>query len=108
MKIYNTEREQKELQFLKSKYQKVVCPNNDIGELGGIQPYLEIVKKMDIVVFSEYQNHIGKGVYEEVKTALMNNIPVKVLRGKGIKTIKDVIIVNEYDWEIEYAKVLIK
>ena len=81
MQIYNTEREKEELSFLRKRFPLLLCPNKDIGNCSiGMEAYLNIVKWSDIVIVSEYLNHIGSGVYSEVIKALRNGISVLCLR----------------------------
>lgn len=107
--IYNTSREQKELIYLRKKYRNVICPNNDLGELGSIRPYLECVSKCDVVVCSEYKGYIGRGVCSEICKALSEGIPVKVLKSNffgrlSMRKVVDISICNEQDWRVAYAK----
>jgi len=113
MKIYDSIKEKDELRFLKRKYKKenVVCPNNDLGELGDIERYKKFIKRnCKAVVASEYKNCIGRGVYEELKTALTNKIPCFLIRKtktgrRSVKPIKSIRVNNKWDWKVEYGKV---
>lgn len=107
--IYNTTRERAEEKFLKKKF-KVVNPNTDMGEMGSMIPYLQKISCVDGVVFSEFQKHIGKGVYEEVKHSILLGKPTyclrKTLLGYKLIPIKEIPEVSdEYDWKVGYAKV---
>ena len=55
-KIYDTKVEKKQLKYLKNRFKEynVICPNNDIGELGSIQPYLDVVSQCEMLICSEY------------------------------------------------------
>ena len=110
--IYNTLREKRELKFLKRKYNNICNPNGEIKWYGSIIPYLNKVKESNIVIFSEYKNFIGKGVYLEIKTALENNIQVLCLRKKLLQyklfTIKKIKLFNQFDWKIEYGIIFLK
>jgi hypothetical protein len=72
-----------------------------------MEPYLKIVKKCKKVIFTEYREHIGRGVYEEVKTALNNNIPVLLLRKTGssheLIPIKGLKVFDPTDWKFKYG-----
>lgn len=109
--IYNTKREKKELKFLRKKFSSILNPNTDIkwDDTTKMEPYFRAVKNSDIVVVSEHKNHIGKGVYDEIKTALNRNILVICLRRKffiyRLRKVKDIELVNEEDWRIYYGKV---
>lgn len=113
LKIYNTKREKREFRFLKRKFSEVWNPNMDIkwDNKSKMKPYLEAVKNSDIVVVSEYMKHIGKGVYEEIKTALNHVILVLCLKKKFLRyrllEVKDVELTDELDWKITYGKVIL-
>ena len=81
MRIYNSAIEKNEFDFIKKRFKgKVICPNNELGELGDIKKYIEVVKKCKAVYISEYLGMIGKGVYEECKTAFKKKIPTYIVR----------------------------
>jgi hypothetical protein len=85
MRKYNETIEAEEYAFIKDHHKKfVICPNLHLGELGGIEPYLNIIKTVSVVYASEYLDLIGRGVYEECSVALENYIPVLVLRKNEI------------------------
>ena len=113
LQIYNTKREKRELRFLKRKFNEVCNPNTDIiwDNRTKMQLYLKTVRNSDVIVVSEYMNHAGKGVYEEIKTALRNNILVLCLRKRFFKyklqQVKDVESANELDWKITHGKVIL-
>ncbi len=70
--------------------------------------YLKAVRESDLLIFSTHNSIVGKGVYQEVKTALHYNIPVFVLEKRnskyGFYELKSIEIVNERDWT-NYAKI---
>ena len=81
MKIYNTQIETEQFEFIKTRFNgKVICPNKELGELGDVKAYIEVVKKCSILYITEYQKMIGRGVYLECKSAIENNIPILVVR----------------------------
>lgn len=109
-KIYNTKREQAELMWLLDNFSgKVVCPNNGMGELGSIEPYLKMISKCDGVVLSEYERHIGRGVFSEVERALLEKkLVLCIRRFVGIFyliKVSRIEIVNNYDWSVYYGKI---
>lgn len=78
---YNSKEEREHLKFLQSIFPgSVICPNNNLGELGSIEPYLDIVSKMDVLFVAEYFDWIGTGVRREIKEARRYKIPIYVLR----------------------------
>ena len=110
--IYDTAQEKRELRWLRKHYKVVVDPNSDLGELGDIQPYLNVLRTCDLVVFSEYQKYVSKGTYTEVCHAQDNKIPVKIIRPSGthlhLKDIRFLSINNLNDWKSQYAIVILK
>lgn len=111
MQTYHTDTEKEELNYLRGLLPNVICPNNDIGNTNkGMHVYLKIVAWSDFVVVSEYQSHIGHGVFDEVSLALKLNKPVYCLR-KAKDTFKfyritNLVIVNKRDWKVKYGKVV--
>ena len=113
LQIYNTKREKRELRFLKRKFSEICNPNTDIAwdNRTKMKPYFEVVRNSDTVIVSEYMNHIGKGVYEEIKKALNHKILVLRLKKKffrnSLEQVKNVEYINENDWKITYGKVIL-
>ena len=109
MQIYNTDREQQELDIIKKHFIKVICPNNDIGDTSkGMRTYLQVVKWADVVVASEYKGHIGGGVYSEVHYALINKIPVFCLRDGNLYPVIDAKEVDPQNSKVRFAKLIIQ
>jgi hypothetical protein len=80
-KKYNTEFERSEYNFLKRNFNGlIICPNIHIGNMMASEPYHNMVKKADIIFVSEYEDYIGRGVYEECKLAVKLKKPVYVVR----------------------------
>lgn len=75
MKDYDTEKENRELQFLRKAF-NVICPNRDIGDLYPFSRYFNLVRWADIVVVSEHEGYLTAGVYNEATYAIQNNIEV--------------------------------
>jgi hypothetical protein len=103
--IYGTMQEKEEIALLRKKY-KVVDPNNDMGELGNIQPYLRRIEKCDGVVCSEYNGYIGKGVYTEVEHALRLGKFVFCIRKGKLLVVKELLPVDGQDWARRYGKIV--
>lgn len=109
MMIYNTSREEQELQTIKKIYKKVICPNNDIGDCSkGMRAYGNIVSWADVVVVSEYEGHVGAGVYTEIHTALLRKIPVHCLRDGKFLPVVDAEVVDSRDFQVGFAKLIIQ
>lgn len=110
--IYNTKRESRELSYLMKRYaNNIVDPNKMMGELGSIEPYLNMVRTCNIVVCSEYKEHVGYGVYREIAEAFKFNKDVFVLRksflGFKLIRVKRIIIFDPNDWKVYYGKIKI-
>lgn len=110
--IYNTSREIRELLFLKKTFDKIINPNGDIVWRGSMRPYLEAVRKSAVLVCSEYKGCVGRGVFDEVMTALRKGIPTFVLRSflgsVRMKEVAGLIYVSNDDWKIRYGKLKLK
>jgi hypothetical protein len=115
MPEYNTKREQKALEMLKRNFSEdeVICPNNDLGELGSMEAYLDYIREeIDALVFMSKKNGwCGKGVYTEIEVASSKGIPVYMFKMKGNKFAvidvtegPDFIEINHNDW-VDFAKI---
>jgi len=105
MKIYDTVREKEELNLIKSMYKDVVNPNGDIRWRGTMDDYYQAVRESEMVICSEYQGHIGRGVYTEIEEAKRNDIPVVVIRQGKFYPVKDIRIEDSSDWGIKYGRI---
>jgi len=114
MKIYGTKRERKELKFLQEKFKTVINPSTDpkLQWNGSMSIYYDAVSESDITVCSEYKKCIGKGVFYEINVALDGGKKVYCMKkdGKSFKLVEvdRVEEYNNYDWSVEYGKVVIK
>jgi hypothetical protein len=102
--IYGTVREKRELELLRRIFRNVVCPNQDLGEVPNIQFYLARVRECEIVVASEVEKHIGRGVYEELHYAQNLGRLTLVLRHDTLYPIAGMELIPGGDWKIHYAK----
>lgn len=107
-KLYCTVEEKVQLQWLRSTFKRVIDPNSDLGELGSITKYLEIIKQQcTVVVCSEYFDYVGRGVFEELQFARKSGMPIFCLRKVDgdfiLCRIKNGKIVDKNDW-VNYAK----
>jgi hypothetical protein len=106
--IYSTEEEKLQRAFIESKFDKVICPNRDVGELGSIEPYLKIIeKKCTHVVCSEFLELVGRGVWDEVRHARKLKLPIYCVRKVDNKykllKVKSGKVVDKDNWR-NYAK----
>lgn len=109
MKTYDKEQEKIELDFLQNKFERTFNPNKEIkyNPKKGLRPYLNAVKKSDIVVCSEFKEHIGKGVFREISIAFAHEIPVLCIRGTypnfELKEVIGIKVVNKEDPRVKYG-----
>jgi hypothetical protein len=115
MKIYDTNQEQNEYSLIHSQFPlyKIFCPNNNapiswhnLTSKDVMTECLQKVKKSKIVIASEYQNHIGKGVFSEVNLALALKKPVYVVRGNKFIPVNSIKIIDANDWGIKYGQIV--
>jgi len=106
LRLYNTDIEQLELKQIAELFPKLKILNPN-GMITDIKEAYKLIDKSDSVVASEYQQHIGKGVYDEICHALSKKKQVAVLRGGRLFRVysEHQIEVLDIDWQIHYAKV---
>lgn len=113
-KIYGTRRELKEVTFLRKIFPKriVICPNNDVGELGCFNDYLKIVDDCRIVAASEVDGYIGRGVFHEIARGISNESQIYVIREQenalSLKEVIGIEFVNRRDYVLKYGKLIVK
>lgn len=113
-KIYGTRREKKEIKLISKHFPKtpVYNPNNTTIKtaVSPIDTCLRWIESDDItrIVFSTYRNHVGKGVYTEVKRAEELGKPTYVIVRNKISSFIDqhLSIVDEHDWIVRYAEIM--
>lgn len=112
MQTYGTNREKRDLDYLRGIFRHVICPNNDIGELGAMQPYLTIVDHCDMVIASSFeQGYFSKGVCKEVQRAIATQKDCLLMRWSSpddkepsFLYINKAWIFDESDTRIRYGK----
>jgi len=106
LRIYNKEQEQLELKQIAGLFPKfrIINPN---GVITDIKEAYGLIDKVDSVVASEHQRHIGKGVYDEISYALSKKKLVYVLRFGRLFRVYSThqIELVDIDWQVHYAKV---
>ncbi len=68
----------------------------------------QVMLSVDMVITVEYQEFVGKGVFEELITAHDMDIPCMVIRNNELVEIDDLVVNDENDWQLFYGKVLAK
>lgn len=112
LNIYNTKREKKELRFLEKKFNNIFNPKTELkwDPITKMEPYLKAVQNSNLIVASEYKKYIGRGVFDEIKTALENRIPAFCLKRRLFKfkliKIKNIKYIG-IDWKIYYGKIVL-
>ena len=79
-----------------------------MGELGSITPYLNRIDEVEVVVASEVEGHVGRGVFAEVEHGIRCNKQVFVLRGKNLFEVAIAKTVDEDDWRLHYGKLIVR
>ena len=116
MRIYNTQQEQLELnqiaelvpsrdrRFVNSDNHRILNPN---GAIASIKEAYRLIDKSSGVVATEYQAHLGKGVYDEICYGLSQKKFVAVLRSGRLFRVysEHQIEVLDIDWQVHYARV---
>jgi hypothetical protein len=109
---YGSNREYRDLLYLKKRFPKaeVICPNNDLGELGSLKPYLDFVDTCSMLIVREYKNHVGKGAFSELARAMSDGIRVLALRNKGnkytLESVAGIQVLKQHDWQLKYGKII--
>jgi hypothetical protein len=113
MRKYNSIDEAEERAFIQKKISgEVICPNLNLGELGDIEHYLEVIKSVECVYATEFKGYIGRGVFDECEFALKNKINVfvvrKDLKGKFfVQEVIDVVVINSFNY-VSYGCLITK
>jgi len=106
--IYDTFREYSELKWLIKEFDCVICPNYDLGYFDNTDSHLNIIGNCDTLVLSEYEGHVGRGVFGQVMIALSLEKKVYVLRNNKLFEVENVKVVDTNDWSVRYGKVKIR
>lgn len=109
MQKYGSNEEKEELDFISKLPEIYRVINPATINYSGMEQCFRLIDNCNVVIFSEYKEHIGKGVHSEVKYAFSNNKPVFLLRGNILYECKNEMcrIINPDDWRIMYARVIL-
>lgn len=118
VKKYNTPEEMMEEEFIRKTYNGVttrmleLCNPRDIkNPFKNMDVYFDKIRNWaDVIVVSEYQNHVGKGVYDEIELALELKKQVWVLRKwKGTYRFERIERIEldqgDNDWKVYYGQI---
>jgi hypothetical protein len=84
----------------------VLCPHRDIGEATAVGAYNKLVSWASVVVVLEHRNTVGRGVYQEITTALAHKIPVFAVRRRKLVPIVGIKVMDEESWADGYGVLL--
>ena len=106
-RTYGSRREKRELKLIKKRFPDyhIFNPaiiNWRISESQIMVKCKNIVRKADVVVCSEYRDHIGRGVFEEL--SVKTKAKKYLLRGKKFIENFSVRMVDRNDWCVRYGK----
>jgi hypothetical protein len=112
--MYDTEEEERELKVLASKFpkEKIYNPKGKFVGMPNAEIMYNCMKIIEgdlisALAFSTYLDHIGRGVYDEICKAIEFGKPVfRITERNKVNTFTGrLVIVDESDWKIRYAKV---
>jgi len=117
---YNTPEEMMEEEFIKEWYTHIpsprmleLCNPKDVpNPTRDMKIYFDKIRDWaDVTIFSEYKDHVGKGVYDEIALALKLKKQAWVLRKwKGTYRFERIdhleIDQGDNDWKIYYGKIV--
>ena len=111
-RIFGTDVEKLEFEFLKANFNgEIICPNLHLEKFSTMEPYLEVIKKVDYLFVTDYEGYLGRGSYEECAFAIEELIPVYLLVKRGDKMefelVTDVVKICDYNL-IEYGEIVSK
>ena len=112
--IYGTSNETEELEFIKEKFPKanIICPHTTVNELTDFQDYLHVVDCCTLLIASEVEGYIGKGIFCEISRAFGNGTQVSVLRKQNnqysLSQVIGIEIINQNAWKNNYGKLIVK
>ncbi|MCF8227004.1 MAG: hypothetical protein K9J30_14095 [Bacteroidales bacterium] len=110
MQLYDSVQEMNEHAYLWKLYKgdNLINPKN--LEFNKPKKFFDFVAGCDLVVASEIDGFIGKGVFCEIARALSEDIKVLVLRRIGkeysLEPVIGIVIENENDWKVKYGKII--
>ena len=104
MKKYNTPEEDKEIETIISLGFYPVNPKY-LTWVGTMQTYFNCVDTCKALIASEYKDHVGKGVYDEIQYARAKGYLVYILRTNKLYKLRSLKLVDKNDWGVYYGKV---
>ena len=109
--IYGKASEVNEFAFLFTTFPNAEIINPAHLGYSGMKKYLEVVSNCQMLIASEYDAYIGRGVFLEVCQAFLSGIPVKAIRRVKTKyelfEVTGIQMLNVNDWKHKYAKLIV-
>ncbi len=104
--LRDSEKEKEQLALLEIMYE-VVNPSLEkvVDEALIMKKCLELVANCDVVVFTDVDGFVSKGVYTEVKFAISKGIRVEYLKENEFVENWKLVMNDEKDWKFKYSKV---
>jgi len=65
------------------------------------------MRSFDVVIVREYRGFVGRGVCSELRSGLALGKRVLVLRDDVFLEVRGLVVYNQHDWEVKYAKVVV-
>ena len=107
MRIYGSDRECEEHQYLHRKGFRVCSPRGKLNRDNWYKRAQEFIGVLDAVVFTEYRDHIGRGVTEELLYAFNIDKPVYLLRDRLFYPVfNHNLYILGSDWAVCYAEIV--
>lgn len=82
------------------------------ARIGWVNAYRQILTERVAdggVIVLEHQDHIGRGVFEEVRISITElKIPVWVLRDGALLPVEGVVLAEADDWRVHYGKIALR
>ena len=114
LRIYRTKREEAEVRQIQAYFpdHEVVNPRTGLfihrpAGLTAMQQCINLVGLCKVLVFSEYQGHIGAGVWAEIKHAQGRGMLVYLLRDADLYSNFKLELID-LDWAVRYGKVVFR
>ncbi len=104
---YASDKEKNELEVIKKIFPDYEIVNPEKISYTGMNDCLVRVRSCTILVYSEYKQHIGKGVYLEIQEALSAGIPIFYVNNYNISEFGSLQITNQNDWKVKFATTLL-
>jgi len=83
---------------------KVLCPHRDLAYGGNMTGYFRMIRWCDLTIVLEHKDHVGRGVFEEVRAAFESKKRVLVWRAGKLRPVVGVDVADRNDWKVKYGR----